>query len=93
MTLFPHVLDVIILGMALEAAVLVALWRTSHRGVAPGDLLPNLASGACLLVAMRVGLSGGWWPFVSLPLLGALVFHVTDLRRRWIGRGTHAETH
>ena len=87
MTLLPHLVDVIILGMALEAAVLVALWRRSHRGIAPRVLLPNLAAGACILVAMRVGLSGGWWPWALPPLLGALVAHVTDLRRRWNARG------
>ena len=76
-------LDAIILGMALEGAVLVALWRASHRGVPPGELLPNLCSGACLLVAMRVGLAGAWWGWISAALLGALAFHMTDLRLRW----------
>ncbi len=77
------VLNAIILGMALEGAVLVALWRASHRGVAPGELLPNLCAGACLLVAMRAGLAGAWWGWVSLALLAALAGHVIDLRRRW----------
>ncbi len=54
-----------------------------RRGVAPWDLLPNLASGACLLLAMRAGLGGAWWGWVSLPLLGALLLHGMDLRRRW----------
>jgi peptidoglycan/LPS O-acetylase OafA/YrhL len=78
-----RVLDAILVGMALEGAVLAALWRVSRRGIAPGALLPNLLSGMCLLVAMRAALTGGWWGWVSLPLLGALVFHVYDLSRRW----------
>ena len=79
-----RVLDLIILGMALEGAVFVAVWRTSHRGVPPGDLLPNLFSGMCLLLAMRAALAGAWWGWISLPLLGALIFHINDLRRRWV---------
>lgn len=79
-----RVLDLIVIGMALEGAVLVALWRASRRGMRPGDLLPNLFSGMCLVLAMRLGLTGAWWGWVCLPLLGALLLHLTDLRGRWI---------
>ncbi len=78
-----RVLDFILIAMVLEGAALVAFWRVFRRGVRPRDLLPNLFSGMCLLTAMRVGLGGGWWGWVSLPLLGALVFHVGDLWGRW----------
>ncbi len=78
-----RVLDLILIGMALEGAVLVMVWRMSRRGIAPIDLLPNLFSGMCLLAAMRAGLAGAWWGWLSLPLLGALLFHVGDLTRRW----------
>ncbi len=78
-----RVLDLIVLGMALEGAALVALWRASHKGVAPGALLPNLFAGMALLIAMRAGLAGAWWGWVCLPLLAALAMHLTDLRRRW----------
>ena len=78
-----RVLDVILAGMAVEGAALVALWRFARRGVAPGALLPNLFSGMCLLLAMRTGLGGFWWGWTSLPLLGALLLHLADLRRRW----------
>jgi hypothetical protein len=78
-----RVLDIILLGMGLEAVALVALWRIWHRGIRPSAVLPNLCSGMCLLVAMRVGLAGAWWGWISLPLLGALLGHVADLRLRW----------
>ena len=78
-----RVLDVILVAMALEGAALVALWRIAGRGVAPGALLPNLLSGMCLLLAMRAGLAGAWWGWVSLPLLCAGLLHATDLRARW----------
>jgi hypothetical protein len=82
-----RVLDIILIGMGLEAVALVALWRIWHRGIRPRALLPNLCSGMCLLVAMRVGLSGAWWGWISLPLLGALLGHVADLRLRWMRAG------
>ena len=78
-----RVLDLILLGMVLEGASLTLLFRTRGRGVRPGALWPNLRSGMCLLLAMRAGLAGAWWGWVSLPLLGALAFHVADLRRLW----------
>ena len=69
--------------MALEGAALTLLFRQRRRGVPPGALWPNLLSGMCLLLAMRAGLAGAWWGWVSLPLLGALAFHVLDLKRLW----------
>ena len=76
-------LDLIVAAMALEGVALTLLFRRRGWGVAPAALWPNLLSGMCLLLAMRAGLSGGWWGWVSLPLLGALAFHVADLRRLW----------
>ena len=78
-----RVLDAILAGMGLEACFLVALHRLTGRGVAPACLLPNLCSGLCLLLAMRLALGGAWWGFVSLALLGALCLHVGDLWRQW----------
>ncbi len=77
------VLDAILAGMVVEAAVLVGLFRFGGRGVPPGALLPNLCAGACLLLAMRLALGGVWWGFVSVALLGGLCFHVWDLQRQW----------
>ena len=76
-------LDLILLGMALEGASLTLLFRKRGQGVPPGALWPNLLSGMCLLLAMRAGWAGAWWGWVSLPLLGALAFHAADLRRLW----------
>ncbi len=78
-----RVLDFILIGMALEALALLAVWHVSRRGLRPSVVLPNLCSGMCLLLAMRVGLAGAWWGWISLPLLGALLGHIADLRLRW----------
>ncbi len=78
-----RVLNLILLGMALEGAALTLLFRLRRQGVPPGALWPNLLSGMCLLLAMRAGLAGAWWGWISMPLLGALGFHVADLKRLW----------
>ncbi len=73
-----HVLDLILAAMLLEGVILTTL-----RAIRPAALLPNLASGMCLIAAMRLALSGVAWPFISLLLLGALAFHLVDLRQNW----------
>ena len=78
-----RVLDLILAGMALEAVGLAVHHRSTGRGVRPARLLPNLLSGMCLLLAMRVGAGSAWWGWVSLALLGALAFHLLDLGRAW----------
>ncbi len=78
-----RVLDLILAGMALEALGLAVHYRATGRGVRPARLLPTLLSGMCLLLAMRAGVGGAWWGWVSLALLGALAFHVVDLGRAW----------
>jgi len=71
-------IDWILAGMVLEAVALLLLHRRFGRA-----MLPNLAAGACLLLAMRLALGGVWWGWVSASLLGALASHATDLRTRW----------
>ncbi len=78
-----QVLDLILVGMALEAIGLTLLYCITGRSVRPARLLPNLLSGMCLVLAMRVGTGGAWWGWVSLSLLGALAFHLVDVRRAW----------
>ena len=71
-------IDAILAGMVAEAVALFALRRRFGRA-----MLPNLAAGACLLMAMRLAMSGAWWAWMSASLLGALVAHAIDLRQRW----------
>ncbi len=78
-----RVLDLIVAGMVLEGLGLFAYHAATGRRVAPGRLLPNLISGAFLLLAMRAALGGAWWGWVSALLLAALLGHLYDLRRAW----------
>ncbi len=78
-----RILDWILAAMLLEGLGLTLLHRLGRQGVAPSALWPNLASGMCLLLAMRLNAGGAWWGYVSLALLGALCLHAADLIRNW----------
>ena len=78
-----RVVDLLLLLVGAEAAALVLYHRWTGRGVAPSSVLLNLASGAFLLLAMRAGLAGASWGWVSLCLAAAGLLHAADLRRLW----------
>jgi hypothetical protein len=78
-----RIIDIIIAGMFLEGLALAALHSKTGHGVPPRNLLPNLGSGMCVLLAMRLALAGAWWGYASAALLLALIFHVADLAGKW----------
>lgn len=78
-----HVADLILLLVVFEAAGLLALRRLTGRGVAARELLPNLAAGATLILALRSALRGEPWTMTALWLLLALIAHGADLLARW----------
>lgn len=88
-TLFEggRIVDLILAFTALEAALVVLYHRGTGRGPAPADFLVNLASGVCLMLALRCALVGAWWGWLALCLAAALVAHLTDLARRWPASG------
>lgn len=67
--------DGIMVLVLLEAVMLSVLGRAS--------ILPNLAAGFMLLVAMRFALGNAGLPWVGMSLLAAGIAHLVDLRRRW----------
>jgi hypothetical protein len=81
-----RIVDLILVFVAIETAGLALLARHHAKlGSKFGPvsaLLPNLASGACLLLALRVALGGGWWGWIALCLAGSLVAHLLDLASR-----------
>jgi hypothetical protein len=46
-------------------------------------MLPMLAAGACLLLALRVALAGGSPTWLLTALGAALLAHIADLASRW----------
>lgn len=79
-----HLLDAILAFMVVEGLVLLVLHRRTGRGIPPRLLVPNLVSGAGLLVALRGALTdaGGHWIFAGLAI--ALIAHLADLRARLV---------
>lgn len=78
-----RIADVILALVAIEAVALLILWRSRGRGIPPAGLLFNLASGACLLLALRSALVQGAWQATAAWLAAALLAHLADLYCRW----------
>jgi hypothetical protein len=78
-----HAVDLILAIVAAEIVAITLYWQTRRRGIAPAQLLPNLAAGALLLLALRLSLSGYSWPWYVACLALAGIANVADLRQRW----------
>jgi hypothetical protein len=76
-------IDLLIVFTLVEVLALWLWHRSGRGGVAPGDLLPNMASGLCLMAALRCALAGAGWPLVALWVSGSGLAHGWDLMRRW----------
>jgi hypothetical protein len=78
-----RIVDAIIALVAIEAVVLI-LWRALTGGGLPvAGALANLSSGAALLLALRMALTGASSISVLALLSVALVAHIADLASRW----------
>ena len=82
-----RVVDLILVLMAAEAALLVLLHARGYLAIPPLRLLPNLLAGACLLMALRAALTGAGLAQCSMWLLLGLGGHLLDLAARWRGLG------
>ena len=82
-TLLPRLIEGVMALVVVEAAGLHLLRRL--RGIGPG-LAPhavNLASGFCLMLALRNALAGTGTIGIVLPLMLSFAAHLTDLARSW----------
>ena len=73
-----HVIDLVIVVLALEVLLLRAVFKRAH--VLP---LPTLLAGLGLLLAWRFAQGGAGWIWVAVPLTAAGLAHGWDLWRRW----------
>ncbi|MGQ0620115.1 MAG: hypothetical protein ACT4QA_09385 [Panacagrimonas sp.] len=78
-----RVVDLVLALIAFEALALAVYHRLAGGGVPAYDLLANLASGICLLLALRASLTGQSWVWVAAALSASLFGHLLDLSRRW----------
>jgi len=72
------------LGLVVaEAILLLSVRRFLGRGPATGDWLPNLVSGASLLLALRLAIAQSAWHWIAAALSLSLAAHLADLARRF----------
>jgi hypothetical protein len=76
------IVDLILVVVAVEAVALLLL-RRWRKGPAVQDWLPNLLSGAALLVALRLSMTQATWIWVAAALAFSLIAHVSDLAKRF----------
>lgn len=75
-------IDIALVCIALEGALLVGLRRRTGRGLKPLDVLGHLLAGALLLLAMRCALTGADYRWTALFLSASFPAHLFDLARR-----------
>ena len=78
-----RLVDLILALVAVEALALAIYFRVTGRGVPIADLLPNLLAGTCLLITLRLALSGAGWLLCCASLAAAGLAHMMDIGRRW----------
>ncbi len=78
-----NIVLIVLALIVLEVLALVVYRRRTGRGPVPGDVLPNIVSGACLFLALRAALLDSRWPVIAAWLVLALAAHLVDLKRRW----------
>lgn len=76
-------IDLVIAVALVEGIALSAFHRATGKGVAPREFGANLAAGLLLMLAVRNVLTGSWWGWTALCLMGSGICHGTDLWRRW----------
>jgi hypothetical protein len=80
-----RIVDLILLFVVVEAALLAASARRLRFAVSGTDILAMLLPGALLLLALRAALRGETWLAPATWLLLALFAHLFDVVRRLRG--------
>lgn len=75
---------IMLLFVAIEVAILMLYWYRTGKGIDPLSLILNVGAGSCLMGGLLFALMYQHWQAVTALLLLSLVFHVADLRRRWV---------
>lgn len=73
-----------VLGFIAAELVFLLVWRRrTGRGLAPVDIVGNLAAGGLIFLALERALSGAHWGWVVGFSAASLPAHLFDLVRRW----------
>ncbi|EED36075.1 conserved hypothetical protein [Luminiphilus syltensis NOR5-1B] len=75
--------DLILIGIGLEIVLLGWIARQYPGTPRLGVLLPNLLSGAALMLAVRLAVTDSRWEWIAATLAASLAFHLIDLVKRY----------
>jgi len=78
-----RVLDLALLIVILEFALLLALRATGRKWLGTPDVLANLAAAAGLLSAAHLLIARDAWQYTAVALSLAWLAHIAALRYRW----------
>ncbi len=81
--LSPRFVDLAIVLVVLEFAVLVFYRARRHRGMRTGELVAFLGAGTAMLFAMRVSVSGGGSAAFIVAMTASLVLQSWHIAQRW----------
>lgn len=81
----PWMIDLVIAGIAFELVVLVILLRQRHQSRWSIPLFWFLLSGALLMVAIRLAVSGEAATGLAAALIASFVTHALFLVTAWQG--------
>lgn len=79
----PHLIDVILTLVAIEATAVLGFRFIRGSGPAPLGFLCTLLAGAFLLLALRHALAGASTAMIAGSLILSLLAHLADLSLRW----------
>ena len=78
-----RLLDGILCLIVIEGIVIIVAHRYNRARPSPWTLIPNLISGAALMLGLRLALSQAAWFWLALCLGCSLLAHLTDLIMRY----------
>ena len=76
------IIDVVLVLMVLEGAILLLIRRRTGRGLPIRQLAATLLSGGMLMLALRAALTGARWQVLATLMFASLVAHLIDLALR-----------
>lgn len=74
-----YVADLVLVVMAVEVVVLFTLMRRGIIGIAFRTYLFGVVAGGCIVLALRLALTGGQWPLIALALAFSFAAHIVEV--------------
>lgn len=69
--------------LAVEAFLLLVIWKKKFVGLPPMQIVAFLGAGACFAIALGLALAGVQYHWLGAALIAAFMFHALDIYLRW----------